>query len=248
MSVILYQYPGGAGLGSVSPPCLKVWLALRRLGIEHRVVDCRPAKARKVSRSGRLPVLELDDGTRVHESVTIMDELERRSPKADLFRTDPVERARDRLWEHYGTDVMYWFGFYFRWFHPETAPLTFQVFFGRMSLPVRMLVRATFSRRSRERARMHGVGGLEPQSVEQCIERAFETLDAGLEGGPFFGGHESPGRGDLACVALTSQIGFRDTMPPIDRRFRRHPALARHAVAVFEACDTKPPDWLAPRG
>jgi glutathione S-transferase len=242
--VILYQYPGGAGLASVSPPCLKVWLALRRIGAEHRVVDCGPNQARRVSRTGRLPVLELDDGTRVPESVTILDALEERFPEADLFPRDPVERTRDRLWDHYGTDVIYWFGFFFRWVNPDTAQRTFRAFFGRMPLPARLAIRATFFRTARRRARLHGVGGLGLETVERAIDRAFETIETGLEGGPFLGGRQAPGRGDLSCAALLAQIGFRDTMPRIEARFRGHPALSRHSVAVFEACGVEPPAWL----
>jgi len=243
--MILYQYPGLLGLGSVSPPCLKVWLALRRLGVEHRVVDILSGGARKVSRTGRLPVLELDDGTRVCESVTILDELERLHPQADLFAREPLVRVHDRLWDHYATDALYWFGFYFRWVHPETAERTFRAFFGRRSPLVRLIVRATFSRRARLRGRLHGVGGLAPETVERCVARAFETIETGLEGGPFLGGRETPGRGDLACASVTAQIGLLDTMPPVQRGFARHPALRRHAAAVFEACDAAPPKWLA---
>ncbi len=54
MSIVLYQYPGGSGVPSVSPPCVKVYLALRYIGVEHEVVDIRsPAKVRGLSRTGR---------------------------------------------------------------------------------------------------------------------------------------------------------------------------------------------------
>jgi len=242
--MILYQYPGGAGLGSISPPCLKIWLALRRIGVEHRVVDCMPRRARQVSRSGRLPVLELEGGERVHDSINILDALEERHPDSSLFPTDPRVRAHDRLWDHYGTDSLYWFGFYFRWVHPESAPLTFRVFFGRFPLPVQWLLRATFARRAVKRARLQGVGGLPAEAVDRAIERGFETLSTGLEGGPFLGGRQHPGRGDLSCASLIAQVGFRGTMPAIEKRLQRFPELARHAAAVHEACESEPPKWL----
>jgi glutathione S-transferase len=242
--MILYQYPGGAGVGSVSPPCLKIWLALRNLGVEHRVVDCMPRRAQQVSRTGRLPVLDLDDGTRVHESVTILDALEERLPDAELFPKDPQERAHDRLWDHYFTDSVYWIGFYMRWVHPEMAPLTFRALFGRFPAPVRPLLRATVGRRARKRARMHGVGGMAPEAVERAIERAFETIATGLAGGPFLGGRAVPGRGDLSCAALIAQVGFRGTMPKILERMQRYPELSRHCIAVHEACRSEPPHWL----
>jgi glutathione S-transferase len=176
--------------------------------------------------------------------VTILDTLEERFPGADIFPRDPVTRARDRLWDHYGTDVMYWFGFYFRWVHPATASRTFREFFGRRSLLTRLAVRATFSRTARRRAGLQGVGGLAPETVERAIERAFETISTGLEGGPFLGGRQSPARGDLSCAALLAQIGFRRTMPRIEARFREHLPLGCYVVAVFGACGAEAPAWL----
>jgi len=242
--VILYQYPGGEGLASVSPPCLKIWLALRRIGAEHSVVDCQPPQVRRVSCTGRLPVLELENGSRIADSVMILDALEERFPDADLFPKDPVVRTHDRLWDHYGTDVMYWIGFYFRWVHPETAQRTFREFFGRRSLLFRLAVRATFARSARRRGRLQGVGGLAPETVMRGFDRVLETITTGLEGGPFLGGRSSPGRGDLSCAALLAQAGFRDTMPEIEARFREHPPLERHLVATFDACGSQAPVWL----
>lgn len=242
--MILYQFPGADGLASVSPPCLKVWLALRRIGAEHRVVNCSPSQTRRVSRTRRLPVLELEDGSRVHDSVTILDTLEERFPDADLFPRDPVSRVHDRLWDHYGTDVLYWFGFYFRWVHPETAERTFREFFGRRSLFTRLAVRATFSRTSQRRGFLQGVGGLAPETVERAIARAFETIAVGLGSGPFLGGRPTPARGDLSCAALLAQVGFRKTMPRIEARLREHRSLLRHIVATFEACNAEAPVWL----
>ena len=61
MQVVLYQYPGGDGVGSISPPCLRVDLALRLLGIEFKRKDLRGSKAvQAISTTGRLPVLEID--------------------------------------------------------------------------------------------------------------------------------------------------------------------------------------------
>ena len=242
--MILYQYPGGEGLASVSPPCLKIWLALRRIGAEHRVVDCQPPQVRRVSRTGRLPVLELEDGSRVADSVTILDTLEERFPDADLFPKDPLVRVHDRLWDHYGTDVMYWLGFYFRWVHPETAQRTFREFFGQRSFLTRLVVRATFARAARRRGRLQGIGGLAPETVMHALERVLETITTGLEGGPFLGGRPTPGRGDLSCAALLAQAGFRDTMPEVEARFRKHPPLERHLAATLEACGAELPVWL----
>ena len=66
MSLILYQYGGGDGVLSLSPPCMKVQLAMRLLDLPHEVVDVRtPNQVKRVSRTGRLPAIELPDGRKV---------------------------------------------------------------------------------------------------------------------------------------------------------------------------------------
>jgi len=240
----LYQYPGGDGLGSVSPPCLKVEMALRLLGCEFRIDNLTSAAAaRRISATGRLPVLEVE-GERVPDSIAILDRLEQMFPGAALWPSDPVRRVRDRLWDHFGTDSMYWLGFHLRWVAPESSTAFFDALFGRAPWPVRSVVRLTFVPQQRKRARLHGVGGKSPEQVLSEIERALDTVVAGLEGGPFLQGRDRPGRGDLSCVALLVQAGFRRTMPEVMERIRKRPALAGLCARTLEACSMPVPGWL----
>ena len=90
---------------------------------------------------------------------------------------------------------------------------------------------------------VRGMAGSRTKPV-QGTARAFATVAAGLEGGPFLAGRQAPGRGDLACVALLAQVGFRRTMPAIETRLREHTALPGYVVAVYEACGAAAPHWL----
>ena len=242
--MILHQYPGGDGLTSLSPPCVKIEMALRRIGAEHRVVVCRSSlEAKRVSPSGRLPVLELD-GERLFDSQVILDELERRHPESDLFPREPRERTVDRLWEHYVNDNLYWHGVYMRWVAPETSARMVSATFGRMPFYMRWLVRATFLPSLRARAKGQGIAAKSPESVVRGIERGFDMLEAGLDGGPFLQGRDRPGRGDLAGASLLAQLGFRDTMPDIARRLAARPALVEHVRTVYDACRMDLPRWF----
>ncbi len=101
--MILYQFPGGDRVGSISAPCLKVEMALRLAGADYETRLLRKrGEVRRVSRTGRLPVLEID-GERVVDSVAILDRLEKAFPDARLSPRDPQRRVRDRLWEHFAT-------------------------------------------------------------------------------------------------------------------------------------------------
>jgi glutathione S-transferase len=243
--MILYQYPGGDGLSSISPPCMKVEMALRLLGVEYKVRNLYGTNsARRVSVTGRLPVLEID-GERVPDSNIILDRLERHRPDADLWPTDPVQRVQDRLWDHFATDAMYWLGFYLRWVDPRTSGPSFRALFGRMSWPKRFAIRAFFLPRQRRRALLHGVGGKSPESVRAEMKRAFGMVDDGLAGGPFLQGRDHPGRGDLACAALIAQAGFRASLPETMDEVLARPALPAHTTRVFDACGMRAPAWLA---
>ncbi len=240
----LYQYPGGDRLTSVSPPCMKVEMALRLIGAEFRVENLTSlATVRRVSETGRLPVLEAG-GVRTPDSIAILDRLEGMFPDAPLWPVDPARRVRDRLWDHYGTDSLYWLGFYLRWIPADTAESFFRAMFGRQPWVVRFLIRRTLLPGQRRRARLHGVGGKSGAQVRAEIDRAFDTVVAGLEGGPFLQGRDRPGRGDLACVALLVQAGFRNSLPATMEQVLDRPSLPAFCRRVLEACSLDVPGWL----
>jgi glutathione S-transferase len=241
-NIVLYQYPGTSDVPSVSPPCLKIYMALRYIDVEHEVVNLRsPARARKLSRSGRLPVAEID-GRRVPDSIDIMDALEHRHPDAGLRPSDPQRALRDRLWEHLVNDHMYFVGYCLRWvIYPER---TLGAMFGRAPWIVRWGVRLTLLRDARRRARYHGIGGKAPAVIHATAERGFAMLAEGLEGGAYLQGRDRPARGDLAAASLLAQIGWRDTMPPVLELLDRNPALRDYTARVFEACRMMRPKWI----
>ncbi len=240
----LYQYPGGDGLTSLSPPCVKIDMALRRLGVEHRVVTCRSSReAKRVSPSGRLPALEID-GTTLIDSQSILDELERRHPDSDLFPSDPAVRVQDRLWEHFVNDNLYWRGIYMRWVAPESSRRMFDATFGRMPFYLRGFVRATLLPELKARARGQGVGAKDLATVLSEIERGLDMIVTGLGSGPFLQGRASPGRGDLAAASLIAQLGFRETLPELVRRCTERPRITEHIRAVHDACHMQLPRWL----
>ena len=243
--VILYQYPGSSDVPSVSPPCLKIYMALRYIDVEHEVVNLRsPVQARKLSRSGRLPVADID-GRRIPDSIDIMDALEARHPDAGLRPADPQRALRDRLWEHFVNDYMYFIGYYLRWVaYPER---TFQAMFGRAPWFVRLGGRYMLLPHARRRAQYHGIGGKDATAVHGSAARAFAMLAAGLEDGPFLQGRGTPARGDLAAAAMLAQIGWRDTMPRVVERLDRYPLLRDYTGRVFEACRMPQPTWLQQR-
>jgi glutathione S-transferase len=95
----LYDYPQ-------SPNCRKVRLYLAEKGLS---VPLQPVNLLAGEQSspkflqrnpfGAVPILELDDGTVIPESLAIIEYLEEVHPEPPLLGTDPVNRAVVRAWE-----------------------------------------------------------------------------------------------------------------------------------------------------
>jgi glutathione S-transferase len=93
--MILYDHPSSSN-------CMKVRILLRHLGIEYERVEVdlfrgetRQAEHLARNPDGRVPTLELSDGTTIAESGAILLYLALGTP---LLPADPVERARVHQW------------------------------------------------------------------------------------------------------------------------------------------------------
>ena len=83
------------------PYCARVRIVLAEKGVAYDPVeidlDDRPAWMYDLNRTGRVPVLEEEDGFVLPESRVIMEYLEERYPEAPLLPPDPADRALVRL-------------------------------------------------------------------------------------------------------------------------------------------------------
>jgi len=72
----------------------------------------------------RVPVLELDDGTHIAESIAICRYLEHLHPEPNLFGKDAKEEARIEMWQRQiEFDLLFAIGFVFRHSHPAMAQM-----------------------------------------------------------------------------------------------------------------------------
>jgi len=94
MSLVLYNAPR-------CPYVARVRIVLAEKGIDYEVVDVdlddRPAWLYEKNPTGRVPVVEEDDGRPLAESAVIMEFLEERYPEPPLLPPDPADRAAVRL-------------------------------------------------------------------------------------------------------------------------------------------------------
>jgi glutathione S-transferase len=93
-------YDGGR---APNPRRVRVFLAEKGISVPTELVDIGTLQQRtpeftKINPMQRLPVLELDDGTRIAESIAICRYFEARQPEPPLFGQGAVEIARIEMW------------------------------------------------------------------------------------------------------------------------------------------------------
>ena len=92
----IYDFPGAP-----NPKKLRVYLAEKGLEVPFETVDIVTAKNRtpeflRKNPLGGLPVLELDDGSCLTESLAIIEYFEELHPEPPMIGRTPLERARTR--------------------------------------------------------------------------------------------------------------------------------------------------------
>jgi glutathione S-transferase len=244
LTITLYQYLGGDGVGSISPPCLRADLALRWLGVDFERRDLRRgAEVTKVSRTGRLPVLDID-GERFVESTRILDELERRFDAPWVVESEQ-DAAHLRLWEYTINEYYYWCGYYLRWVDAPGRALFLNALLGRAPWFTRFMVEKMFVPKQVRRGKLHGVGGRDRKDVLAEVERGLQLLATELRGGPFLLGRDRPSRADLTVTSLFSQAGFRDAMPEVLRLVEDAAVVIPLMQRVYDTVGGEKPRWLA---
>lgn len=88
-----------------NPRRVRIFLAEKGIDMEYEQVDIPKAEnrtpefLRDINQMGGLPVLELDDGSHIAESVAICRYFEELQPDPPLFGTDARDRANVEMWQ-----------------------------------------------------------------------------------------------------------------------------------------------------
>jgi glutathione S-transferase len=241
-TLVLYQYSGDSELPSISPPCTKVLLALRLLDAPHTVVVVSgPGDVKRVSATGRLPALDIG-GQFVTDSVQILDRLEEHLGRS-LSPSAPDARARDRAWEYFAGDSLYWLGLYTRWLvAPNRERMLRALFPGALK---RLVFGAVLHRRIRARSLAQGIGYRSEAEVREEFARMLEVLVHALGDDAFLSGGEVPGRGDLAVASFLIQVGWRGVTAQSLEALNACPSLVAHLRRTLVACGTAVPSWVS---
>ena len=119
--------------GAPNPARVHFFAAEKGIDLEFREISVmkgehRTPEYRALVPNGRVPALELDDGTVICESVAICRYLESVAPEPPLFGREPLEQARVEMWNRMMEfEVFMSMGMAFRHTHPAMGALEAQV-------------------------------------------------------------------------------------------------------------------------
>lgn len=124
----LYTTPGAVNPARVQFLINEKGIEIERVPVNLMKGEHKQPEYRSVSLNGLVPALELDDGSRICESVVIGRYLESLYPEPNLFGVDAREQAEIAMWDRIvELQLMMPFAMSFRHGHPAMAALEDQV-------------------------------------------------------------------------------------------------------------------------
>lgn len=230
----VYSFKGAEGVGSASPFCLKLLTWLRMADIAHHVhVLARPPS----STTGKVPYVELEDGSLLEDSERIIDVLTREHGVVlDAQRTE-ADRAQSVLLRSLAESNLYFFLLWSRWQTEAGWAVTKEVYFGDAPFLVRPLITRALRNRVVRDLWGQGTGRERPAFIEAQVAQGLATLDEVLGEQDFFLG--TPGRIDATVHGLLANVHHWPHEDVLKKALIQHPRLVRFVERVDER-------WWAP--
>lgn len=188
----------------ISPFCQKVARALRHKGIAFETVDYNGllgAKVGKLSKVGKLPVLDID-GRRLQDSTRIARYLDERYPERPLYPADPRQRALVELWEDWSDELLYWYEVYFRAHDPQALREAIVISSAGRPAYERLPLGALLKRALRAQLYFQGLGRMARGNVEAEFLRHLDRIELVLGASGWLVGADKT----IADLAVASQL------------------------------------------
>ena len=182
----VFALPPIWGSPSPSPFVIKLLTFLRMAGIPYELPGLTgPPK----SPTGKIPYIELPDGTVLHDSGLIIDALTGRYRITLDAELTSEQRALSHAVRRMIEEHTYFVGAYERWLTPAGFQASAKSYFAHMAAPLRLIL--PYFLRRKIRANMHGQGiGRHPAELVAALGRAdIHSLSVLLGDREYFHGH-----------------------------------------------------------
>lgn len=208
-----YHLPGGWGLPSVSPFCLKLDAVLRLTGVPHEAITSpTPFGGPK----GKAPWIE-HEGRKIGDSSFIILYLKDRFGADADARLTAAQRGQALAIQRLVEENLYWAMVNDRWNSPENWPLLKSSVLGSIPAIPRALLAPIARRGVRKQLMGHGMGCHSAGEIAAIATRDIDALAAMLGDQPWFFGDEPSGT-DCTVYSLLANIhyvGFASPMKPV---------------------------------
>jgi glutathione S-transferase len=227
MPLILFQPPGRPfGMPNLSPFCGKLECYLRMKGLAHEV---RAGNMRGAPK-GKIPFVQLEDGSVMGDSQLIVERLEREhSPSLDAH-LDDRQRATGHLVRRTIEEATYFIGMWHRWHREEGWDVVRPEFAKFLPAPFRLLL-PLIRRRVSASLTAQGTGR---HSLEELTAMAIADWDAVLAvlgEGPFLFG-DRPTTFDATVFAFADSMLSFPAPSPMRAALIAKPALVAYRDRV----------------
>jgi len=237
--LVLRQPPGGWGEPSMSPFCMKLecWLRMAKIPFEVRGADMQKAP------KGKIPYVELPDGTRMGDSQLIIEHLTKLHGVTLDATLGPAQLATARAVRRMLEEGLYFTGIYARWVDDEGWPHTraaMASFIPRFAVPFLPLIR----RSVRKSIHAQGTGRHAREDIIAMAKADWDAVSILLGDGPYFFGEKATSI-DATLYAFEEAVLVHPSASPVKAHVRSLPNLVAHRDrmrALF------PPERFATKG
>jgi glutathione S-transferase len=196
-TVVLHQW-------EASPFCGKVRKVLDHKDIRYTVVNYNgllALKAKRLSRVGKLPVVDFD-GERVQDSTDIIAFLEQRVPQPAVFPAEPGQRALACLLEDWADESLYWFEAALRMTDTDARAKAAALLCAGRPAWERIPFSVVAGRMYRRKLQMQGLGKLPASAIRERLLKHLTYIEALLADSLWLVGHAK----SIADIAVSAQL------------------------------------------
>lgn len=213
--ITLYQLPGGWGLSSASPFCVKLEAYLRLADIEYRSVvgDIRR------SPKGKAPWIAHGE-RRIGDSGFIIEYCKQTFGDPLDGRLSPAEHAQGHLVRRTCEDSLYWALLYSRWGEDEGWAHVQGLFRGLLPAPLRPFVPPLIRRKVQKTMYAQGIGRHDRDEIYRLGAADLDALATTLGEGPFLFG-DAPTSYDCTLYAFVESVLYTPNDTPLKAHAQR---------------------------
>ncbi|MGZ9275233.1 MAG: glutathione S-transferase family protein [Nitrospira sp.] len=212
MTIRLHKFGEAWGIADPSPFCLKLESFLKEANVPYASVPFDPMRTLSKAPKGKLPFIELEDGTQIGDSTLIIDWLSHKQGIDADAPLDSKQRAVSLAFRRMLDEHLYWVGVYFRWLDEPGWSVIREAFFSDIPWPARPVIEMMQRRRHAAALKAQGTGRHSRDDICRLGRTDVEALSRLLADNTWFFDAPRPTLLDIWAHAFVGEI----IAPPID--------------------------------